>query len=67
MVYYPLPLNEQEAFDGIAVAAEELKVSKELSGSVLSLPMHTELTYEMQDFIVDKIKEFFLTTGENVQ
>ena len=59
MVYYPLPLQDQEAFKEIAVAAEELKNAKELSGRVLSLPMHTELDEQIQGFIIEKIKEFF--------
>ena len=59
MVYYPLPLQEQEAFKKIARAAEPLTVSKRLAGSVLSLPMHTELTREMQDRVIDAVIEFF--------
>ncbi len=58
MIYYPLPLNEQDAFKGIAVAGEDLKVSKELAFSVLSLPIHTELTTQTQDIIIDAIKSF---------
>ena len=60
MVYYPLPLQEQEAFKGITVAAERLEVAKSLSGRVLSLPMHTELREEIQDYIIEKIKSFFI-------
>ena len=60
MVYYPLPLQEQEAFKGITVAAEGLEVAKSLSGRVLSLPMHTELREEIQDYIIEKIKSFFI-------
>lgn len=59
MVYYPLPLQEQEAFKKIARAAEPLVVAKRLADSVLSLPMHTELTREMQDRVVDAVIEFF--------
>ncbi|MBR7157996.1 MAG: DegT/DnrJ/EryC1/StrS family aminotransferase [Bacteroidales bacterium] len=66
MIYYPLPLQEQEAFRDIAIAGERLETARKLSGSVLSLPMHTELTEQVQDFIIEKIKEFFLTQGENV-
>jgi dTDP-4-amino-4,6-dideoxygalactose transaminase len=66
MVYYPLPLQEQEAFKGITVAAEGLEVAKRLSGSVLSLPMHTELTEEIQDYIIETIKSFFLADDKNV-
>jgi len=59
MIYYPLPLNEQNAFKKITRAAENLDVSKELADSVLSLPMHTELTDEEQDYIITSIKNFF--------
>ncbi|MDR1153754.1 MAG: DegT/DnrJ/EryC1/StrS family aminotransferase [Bacteroidales bacterium] len=59
MIYYPLPLNGQNAFKGIARAAGSLDVSKELSDSVLSLPMHTELTADEQGYIIDAVKKFF--------
>lgn len=58
MIYYPLPLQEQEAFKGIARAGGELKTSKVLAESVLSLPMHTELSQEMQDWVIDGIRTF---------
>ena len=59
MIYYPLPLQEQEAFMPISVAAEELLVSKQLAHSVLSLPLHTELARETQDIIIDYIIQFW--------
>ena len=59
MIYYPLPLNEQNAFKSIARAAETLDVSKELADSVLSLPIHTELTIEEQKYIISSVKNFF--------
>ena len=59
MIYYPLPLSEQNAFKSIVRAAGQLDVSKELAGSVLSLPMHTELTEEEQKYIIASVKSFF--------
>ncbi len=59
MIYYPLPLQKQEAFKNITRAAESLEVSQRLADSVLSLPIHTELTHEQQDIIISAIKEFF--------
>ena len=59
MIYYPLPLQEQEAFQFITRTAESLDNAKKLSESVLSLPMHTELTSKEQVFIIDKIRKFF--------
>lgn len=59
MVYYPIPLNEQEAFQNIGAVAGSLNETKRLCASVLSLPMHTELTAEQQEFITNKVKSFF--------
>lgn len=61
MIYYPLPLHEQEAFRHIARVAEPLTASKECAESVLSLPMHTELIHQLQDRVVDTIIQFFST------
>lgn len=59
MIYYPLPLNEQEAFKSISRVSGELKETQRLCKTVLSLPMHTELTTKMQLFIVETINEYF--------
>lgn len=59
IVYYPIPLNEQEAFSSIATVVNSLNETKSLCASVLSLPMHTELTYEQQVFISDSVRSFF--------
>ena len=59
MIYYPLPLQEQEAFKPIALAAESLEKSKECAYSVLSLPIHTEMTKGTQDIIIDKVIDYF--------
>ncbi len=58
MIYYPLPLQEQEAFKGIAKASGRLDHAKECADSVLSLPMHTELTSEIQDKVISAVKDF---------
>ena len=59
MIYYPLPLQEQEAFTSITRAAESLDNSKKCAYSVLSLPIHTEMTTEMQDMVINAIKKFY--------
>lgn len=59
MIYYPLPLQEQEAFMPITRAGEALDNAKACAYSVLSLPIHTEMTWTMQDLIIEAIKEFF--------
>lgn len=59
MIYYPLPLQEHDAFKSISHAAENLEIAKECAYSVLSLPIHTELTHEVQDVVIENIMRFF--------
>ncbi len=55
MVYYPIPLHLQKAFatDGMGIGS--FAVSEELCDSVLSLPIHTEMTDEMVDYICTEL------------
>lgn len=59
MVYYPLPVHYQKAFKDIIRIGSDLSQSEQLTQSVLSLPMHTELNEEQQDYITGSIKQFF--------
>ena len=59
MIYYPLPLHHQEAFHNICRHGGDLSFSEQLAGEVLSLPMHTELTTDQQDRIIDAVRDFF--------
>ena len=56
MIYYPIPLHQQEAYK--SYAKDNLPVSEEISQRILSLPMHPHLTIEQLDFICQKIKQF---------
>lgn len=58
MIYYPIPLNQQEAYKKIGRIAGSLKNTNNLCQSVLSIPMHTELTVDEQLFIAEKISQF---------
>ena len=59
MIYYPLPLQEQEAFKHITRAAESLDNAKECAYSVLSLPIHTEMEQEIQNQIIETIIKYY--------
>lgn len=59
MIYYPLPLHEQKAFLEFMRGDMDYPISTSLCNSVLSLPMHTHLKIEEQEFIVQHIKSFF--------
>ena len=51
MVYYPQPLHLQEAYRYLGYQSGDLPVSEMLAQRVLSLPMHSELTQEQQEYI----------------
>ncbi len=57
MVYYPIPLHKQKAFEPFVnqQKTEMFANSMELSKTVFSLPMHTELTEEMQNHIAENV------------
>lgn len=60
MIYYPVPLYEQEAYkNSMANTLDKLPVTDYLCRSVISLPMHTELSDETLAFISNAVKEFF--------
>lgn len=44
---------------GIMRSAETLDIAKEVAYSVLSLPIYTEMTREIQDVVIDAIKRFY--------
>lgn len=58
MVYYPVPLYEQEAFKNSAGNFEKLPVTDYLCRVVLSLPMHTELDDAMAGYITRSVASF---------
>lgn len=58
MVYYPVPLHEQKAYQDDRYKSGDFPVTESLCKCVISLPMHSELTQEIQDYIIEKIKAF---------
>jgi UDP-2-acetamido-2-deoxy-ribo-hexuluronate aminotransferase len=59
MIYYPLPLYRQEAFQNYVVAGFILPNSELLCSQVLSLPIHTEMDIEVMNYICSTVKSFF--------
>ncbi|MCD6346696.1 MAG: DegT/DnrJ/EryC1/StrS family aminotransferase, partial [Bacteroidales bacterium] len=55
MIYYPVPLSLQKAFLSAGYKKGDFKVTEMLCHEVLSLPMHTELTTDQQEFIVENL------------
>ena len=57
MVYYPVPLSLQQAFMSAGYKKGDFPVTEKLCMEVLSLPMHTELKKDQQEYIVDNLKQ----------
>ncbi len=57
-VYYPVPLHMQKAYLDPRYSEGDFPVTEMLSKSVLSLPIHTELTPEIQKEITEAVLEF---------
>ena len=57
-VYYPVPLHMQKAYIDPRYNEGDFPVTEMLSKSVLSLPIHTELTPEIQKEITDALLEY---------
>jgi len=58
MIYYPVPAHKQKMFDAFGGSEYELATTDWLTERVISLPIHTELDEEQQQFIVDKVLSF---------
>ena len=55
MVYYPVPLHLQKAYQDPRYQPGDFPVAERLAACVLSLPMHTELDEEQLEYITNTI------------
>jgi len=58
MIYYPIPLHMQKAYTDPRYKEGDFPVTEQLCASVISLPMHTELSEETLHYITTKVLEF---------
>ncbi len=59
MIYYPVPAHRQKMLEDFGGSAYNLHVTDDLTNRVISLPIHTELDEEQQQFIVETVLNFF--------
>lgn len=57
MIYYPIPLHKQKAF-AKSDSNRSFAVTEKLCDNVISLPIHTEMEAEQQDYIIEKVIEY---------
>jgi UDP-2-acetamido-2-deoxy-ribo-hexuluronate aminotransferase len=59
MIYYPLPLYKQEAYQSYVQENFQILSAEELCTEVLSLPIHTEQNLKEQDYTLEAIHKFY--------
>ncbi|MDR2122814.1 MAG: DegT/DnrJ/EryC1/StrS family aminotransferase [Flavobacteriaceae bacterium] len=59
MIYYPVPLRKQKAYDNGNYNDADFPVTNQLIDQVISLPMHTELDEEQLEYITNSVLSFF--------
>ena len=55
MIYYPVALSLQDAFRQAGYQKGQFPVTEDLCDSVLSLPIHTEMSLAQIDYICDHL------------
>lgn len=58
MIYYPVPLHLQKAYSSDRYQPGAFPVTEQLCATVLSLPMHSELTQAQLEYIVAGVLSF---------
>lgn len=58
VVYYPLPIHEQKAYEYLGNMKGQFPVSEKLSTEVLSIPIFPAMTQGEQDYVIETIQNF---------
>lgn len=59
MIYYPVPLHLQKAYKQPGIERGSFPITEQLSKTVLSLPIHTEMNEEQLNYICTIIRKYF--------
>lgn len=59
MVYYPVPLHLQPVFKDLGYHEGDFPEAERAAKEALSLPMYPELKQEEQDYVIEKIVDFY--------
>lgn len=55
IIYYPIPIHKQKAFDYLNVSNSPLPVTNKICNEILSLPIYPEITTEIQEYVANSV------------
>jgi len=59
-VYYPIPLHQQKCISDLAASRLCFPEAEKAAAETLALPIYPELTSEMQEYLVERIRAFYM-------
>lgn len=57
-IHYPIPPHLAECYQYLGHKAGEYPITEQYANEVLSLPLYTGMTWEEQDYVIEKLNQF---------